>query len=435
MSITTLLHYLIGRQSAIEAAARCRGSLWLGLLFVLSAGFAREYDGEDLWREPWHVLLPLAASLLTSFLLFALIEVAVPGKRGEKSERFLGRYRTFLGLYWLTAPLAWLYAIPLERFTSAADAVRLNLLLLAIVSVWRVALMTRIVSLLYVRSAPAAFFLVMLFADSVAMVVFWMTPLPILSIMGGIRLSESEQLIQEAGFQVRFLGTVSWPLWLIGAIVVAVRGRRRLSKQEPRREPLEGERRRVTMSLWALAAMSVLVWMAILPLTQPEQVNRGRVERMLLGGHVDEALAYMSAREREAFPPHWDPPPRFGYGQRVPALVPLLIAAQQPHVAPWVRELFYEKLSLQSLAYPWSHYDHAVRLVELSDEQLVRYARLLESHPKGPSMARYHRAECLQQLDPPGTGLQGPELSDARRAALEEILDLLPEEDLDGRER
>src|SRR5262245_51273237 len=47
VSITTLLRYLTGSREAIVAIAGNRNALWVGFLFVLSAGFAREYDGED----------------------------------------------------------------------------------------------------------------------------------------------------------------------------------------------------------------------------------------------------------------------------------------------------------------------------------------------------------------------------------------------------
>jgi len=60
MGIGTLLRYLIGDRKAILAIAGSRHSLWIGFLFVLSAGLAREYDGEDLLHEPWHALIPLA---------------------------------------------------------------------------------------------------------------------------------------------------------------------------------------------------------------------------------------------------------------------------------------------------------------------------------------------------------------------------------------
>ena len=63
MTLSTLPRYLLGRESAILEVIESRGVLLLGFLFVLSAGFAREYDGEDLVAEPWHVLIPLAASV------------------------------------------------------------------------------------------------------------------------------------------------------------------------------------------------------------------------------------------------------------------------------------------------------------------------------------------------------------------------------------
>lgn len=63
MRLVTWLNYLLGRTRAILEIARCEAALWIGLLFALSAGFAREYDGEDLWHEPWHLAVPLVASL------------------------------------------------------------------------------------------------------------------------------------------------------------------------------------------------------------------------------------------------------------------------------------------------------------------------------------------------------------------------------------
>src|SRR5206468_2426101 len=99
--------------------------------FVLSAGLAREYDGEDLLAEPWHLAIPLGASLASSFLLFAVAYV-VAVFRGAPCEPFYGRYLYFLGLFWMTAPLAWLYAIPYERFLSPVGAVQANLLTLGV---------------------------------------------------------------------------------------------------------------------------------------------------------------------------------------------------------------------------------------------------------------------------------------------------------------
>src|SRR5262245_8431110 len=133
MSIRTVLLYLVGNREAILQVANCRGGLWLGLAFVFSAALAREYDGQDLVHEPWHLLVPLAASLGSSLALYLLIYVIslVRGPRGLPS---LNAYRAILQLFWMTAPLAWLYAIPFERFLSPGDATRANLYLLGLVA-------------------------------------------------------------------------------------------------------------------------------------------------------------------------------------------------------------------------------------------------------------------------------------------------------------
>ena len=148
MNLRTLGLYLLGNRHAILEVASGRHGLWLGLWLVLSAGFAREYDGEDLLHEPWHLLIPLGASLGSSLLLFLLLQV-VCLVRTRKWGNFLAGYKALLQLSWMTAPLAWLYAIPVERFLSPADAVLANLSLLGLVALWRVLLMARALSVLY----------------------------------------------------------------------------------------------------------------------------------------------------------------------------------------------------------------------------------------------------------------------------------------------
>ena len=119
MRIRTLLLYLIGSRRAILDLAADRHGLWVGLLFVLSAGFAREYDGQDLLREPWHLLIPLGASLAASFALF-LVACGPVFFQGEGRPPFFSAYRSFLTLFWMTAPLAWLYAVPYVPSGSGA---------------------------------------------------------------------------------------------------------------------------------------------------------------------------------------------------------------------------------------------------------------------------------------------------------------------------
>src|SRR5262245_35160561 len=130
MGIATLLRYLVGEREAILTLAVQPRAWLVGLLFVFSAGVAREYDGEDLLHEPWHLLLPLAASLVSSFLLYTVV-YGVFARRRSNQPSFFAAYRAFLGLFWLTAPLAWLYVVPYERFLSPLHAINANLATLA----------------------------------------------------------------------------------------------------------------------------------------------------------------------------------------------------------------------------------------------------------------------------------------------------------------
>src|SRR5262249_34272404 len=105
--------YLIGNRQAIFDIATDRRAIFIGFLFLLSARCAREYDGEDLLHEPWYLLIPLAASLASSFLLYLVTYGVVCLWRAQGTgPTFLNGYRSFLGLFWMTAPLAWLYAVP-----------------------------------------------------------------------------------------------------------------------------------------------------------------------------------------------------------------------------------------------------------------------------------------------------------------------------------
>ena len=216
------LQFLFGGREAILQFAHCPHALWLGLLFVLSTGFAREYDGADLRSEPWHLALPLVASLGTSLILWSLVYLAAI-RRGLEQMGFWAGYRTLLTFYWMTAPLAWIYAIPVERFMSPADATATNFYFLAVVAAWRVLLITRSLAVWLNASFFALFFLVALFADSVAALLALASPMPIFNVMGGIRHSAVDRVILDVLMNTQILGVISWPVWLVGALVILVR--------------------------------------------------------------------------------------------------------------------------------------------------------------------------------------------------------------------
>ena len=176
----------------------------------------------------------------------------------------------------MTAPLAWLYAIPIERLFSPAGAVRGNLMFLAFVSLWRVLLMSRVVSVVFKCHVINALVLVMLFADTVALSIIYLTPTPIFSLMGGIRLTESEQVIQSAHFMVGCGGIMTSPIWLVGGFVILILTSTR--KKTICTWHVEASNNvRVTKPVWLIAAGSIVFGVVLLPFAQPEQYNRWQV--------------------------------------------------------------------------------------------------------------------------------------------------------------
>jgi hypothetical protein len=271
--------------------------------------------------------------------LFCLV-FGVAKLRRISEGRFWPTYVAFLGLYWMTAPLAWLYAIPVERLLPAYTATLMNLIFLGTVSLWRVLLITRVVSVVFHCRYAAAFPVVMLFADVVVLFLLYTTPLPIIDIMGGIRLTESEDLILGIAVWVGIAAVVSFLVWLVGTITVASRrgAAWRLDPAVIHRD------RTISLSLWGLAAFVLLCWLLILPRIQQEQRLRMRVERNLRAGNISEAVSEMARHPQSDFPPHWNPPPLIGYGETAPHPELVLQEVTAQNAPGWIRQLFEEKV-------------------------------------------------------------------------------------------
>jgi hypothetical protein len=343
MKLSTLPRFLVGSRSAIEEVASSPAAVLCGVLLVISAGLAREYDGEDLLHEPWHVLRPLAASLLSGSLLFLIVNTAANARSGKADADLpplWPTYRAFMAVFWMTAPLAWLYAIPCERFLSPADAVAANLWTLAVVSVWRVLLITRCISVLYSVSAVGAFFVVMLFADVVAFLLVAFMPKPVIEVMGGLRHTERDALVLSVTFAVIFWSVVTIPAWLVGAIIAI----RRFKPDLSRLTAADRTPRPAWITVATLGAITVLMWTPALLVGQPEQIRKRRAEDMLRSGAIAEAFREMSAHRRGDYPPYWEPPPRLAYRERTPSLEDVRAAMEQEWPAGWVADMYVDKI-------------------------------------------------------------------------------------------
>jgi hypothetical protein len=382
MGIGTLLRYLIGERSGTLTLAGHPRTWLIGLVFVLSASFAREYDGEDLLHEPWYLMLPFGASLLSSLALFGVLYLPSRLARADVPP-FVTAYRAFLGLFWMTAPLAWLYAVPYERLLDPVSAARANLFTLALVAAWRVALMVRVGIVLFGLSPLAAFFRVLAFSDTVALVAISVLPFPLVEIMGGVRISEADMVVRGAAKGVACFGGCSFILWWLFAFAAGNRSSWALSRKPgaaiPRAEP-------VRWPLRILAVMSLAIWIPVLPFTQQEQQARWRVESAFREGRPHDALTEMSAHKLADFPPQWEPPPRYLKGDRHEKVLEICDEILRADPAPWVRQHYLERFKVFVENDRWHNHDEKV-------------AELLNQMPEGAALLRKWYADANPNME------------------------------------
>jgi hypothetical protein len=315
--------YLLGNRRAIERIAATPWSWVVGAVLVLSAGIARNYDHLDLLRQPSWFIGPFAASLFSSGFVFIWV---YPGVKLHKLPEKGGNYLVFLNLIWLTAPCAWIYGLPVESFTDLVTATKWNIAFLAIVSIWRVALIIRAVCVLTRAPWPRVSLLVIAPASLEMMFASFFKGMSLVGIMGGVRLPPHDQLLREVtGF------TAAASFWIFIAAVIAlffIRGRASAS--------LSRASAGFPKSALGTAVLSLLVWIAIAIPVQPRIQNRHRLEQFIDSGNIEAAIAFASSKNRGDFPSiHYlaPDPSRYQYGY------PLEPLEKLPDDAPsWLRE-------------------------------------------------------------------------------------------------
>lgn len=257
ISVLTLGGLLIGRREAILKIASTPSAIGAMAILVFTAGLARNYDKPILWQQPWRLVGPFVASLVTSGLLFVFILMCAEFRK-MRVPSIPRAYLAFLTIYWTTAPLAWLYGIPVEKMLSPFQATQANIWILAIVSAWRVAIIVRATSLMIGLRALAVFPVLMVVLDAIAWSAIVYSPVPLIVVMSGGELAPETRLISDVAKAVLMLTTFSFPFWLISAVFVIVKEWRPVwSVPEP------SSPRPRTRGLYAFAVASLVVWVAL----------------------------------------------------------------------------------------------------------------------------------------------------------------------------
>ena len=331
------LLFLAGSRAAILRIGSSWWALLVAALLVVSAGVARNYDHLSL-RHEWEWLYgPFGASLASS-LAVALFGCGT--MMFDRRNRMT--YFSFLTFYWMTAPCAWLYGIPVEAFTDLVTATKWNVFFLAAVSVWRVALMVRV--LVVVTGEPAWLSLgrILFPAAFVAM----LGAFSLIPIMGGVRVPPEEKIIHQAA---SFTVTASFWLCLLGLLLM-VAGLFRKSKE--RRAFPWRKVARPTGAL-AFALLCVGAWLAASAPLQVKVTRNYRLKELVRKEDFKGAAAYASRFAKDDFSRiHYLPP---SPTEREGRFLEDLIKALDGSEPAWLREEWKANLEILKTRYPDFH--------------------------------------------------------------------------------
>ncbi len=395
MSPLTLLKYLCGSRAAIQRLASTRWSLAIGTALVLTASLARNYDGEYLPGEWESLLHGFGVSIPNAFLLFSIFWL-LGLERGNPRPRFFRGYLAFLGLFWLTSPMAWLYAVPYEHFLTPLEAIQANVRTLAFVSIWRVALMARVLSVLWKMPFVPTCIVVALYGDVLIFGAASMMEAPLMDFMGGLQHSPEDAYLSGIQFSTVVFSVLASPVLLIASLVS-------LRWLRPAWTPLPLASERPSRGLIAFVIAALIAWVPLLRWMQPEQRNRYHAETLIRAGQLADALNYMAERPREAFPPIWDPPPRTSYRDHAPDATAMEVALREHRGDDWAARLYFRKHLKITLRYFANRYGGSNEIAEM----LKHFADLPDEVRRGlyfhishdPSFSDPDRAAIREQLE------------------------------------
>jgi hypothetical protein len=349
MTARDLVGYQFGSEEAIRRVAGSRYLLLVGAVLVLITSVPRNYDQTYIGEVPWWPVIPLVFSFFSGSFLFWVLQA---GFIREAEEKFWRKYLLFLGLFWMTAPTAWLYGIPVERFMDGRGATVANLWLLGIVSLWRVVLMTRVVSMVFSVPAIRAGGWVLLAASVEVVVVLFFRVMgeAVARGMGGMRNSAEQDLIIDVLSGVFMTCLIAAPVLLITMVSTwkLFKGKARLIELNA-----IGGIPSVALILAALA------WIGIAIQPQKELKREFRYRSHLENSEFREALTYLNTLEPTDWPPakSFRPDP---YEYEVWSWLPGLMSEVTGKEKAWVQEKLlwvFERTFEHGLAHGRSRFD------------------------------------------------------------------------------
>lgn len=339
MNPVVWLQYLLGQGRAIRRVAESRSALWTGVTLVLLTAMARNYDQTFIAEKPLRWLLgPLGFSVVSGTWLYAVAYgVFARWRMGSESNGrpgFWSGWRSFMGLFWMTAPIAWLYAIPVERFLEPVTAAKANIALLAVVSLWRVLLMTRVLQHLTRCRWHLALVWILFPAAVEVLVVFFLgdhLAQSLMASMGGLRNSPAEEVLISA------MGSA-----FFGALIVAPTAIL-LAFESPKTPLIPLPAVAPDALPWRWLGLGAVCWIGVAIGPQLELQRSSHVERLMSEGKFRDSLDVLGAHEPGDFAPSRPLPPR-PYEYEIFDYLPACFRQVRADDPAWVRSFLVRRL-------------------------------------------------------------------------------------------
>ncbi|MDD7987344.1 hypothetical protein PQO01_20520 [Lentisphaera marina] len=290
LSFKDILCYLLGNRKAIIKVARNSSSIWYGILFVFFAGIAREYDQELFSENPMVYFIPFIAS--TIMILWIVLWFQI-NTRTLKLLIGNSQLRSFFATFWMTGPLAFLYAIPVEEFFDSMLAVEINLSLLSLVAIWRVFLYGRV---LHVCTGVNFYAPLITACCVVAYPSLMLKYVSIVGVMSGSALSAEQELLRN--FTGAAMGVVVIAFFISLPVTLFQFVTYKKNPERLARMPEIDQKGRV--SLVFILSASLLAALAYLSF-QGKLSNHSRFTALVQEDKYEEALAFAKDLNRDDF--------------------------------------------------------------------------------------------------------------------------------------
>ncbi len=341
-----IARFLVGDADTIRRLASRKATFVTGAILVLFTTVARHYDQMWIGENPvvWFIG-PLLFSLVSGTWLFMVVYLGYMRSRWPEAPEFRkgawNEWPDFMGLFWMTAPIGWLYALPVERVLTPVASAWANVALLALVSLWRVALFSRVISVVArVRYLDAlTWVLVAISVETFVVLFFGSFGLAVGRAMAGLRYSPVEEVMMGT---VNIAMTGAMILGPAALLVSAWRRSRipmgsvaRLTPPFPGRPP------------WLFLGGCAAFWALLALLAQPAVHRSAHLDALVDDRKYPEALEYLRRQRPDRFAPSRPLPPK-GYEFRTTEELAGLLSNLHTNDPAWIQDHLLGRLDVMA---------------------------------------------------------------------------------------